>query len=602
MRRKTILAFISFFLLFTSLSLGQIRSVSLVKDPVFGTDKNVLLISIGTLYSDYAKFGTISASTSELEQREPSNAKILNPFTLRWKTVDEYTLYPLTFKQQLNLIDIREMGWNWLGYSYEEIDKWVWQNCDDLDGNGIIEHHDVKGLFGDIHNVFCAKKGAHFGDVYIIGSPEPYWKTQFEISNDQELLTDYLESGEAYSKNIQNKVYIRFDSLGLFTYPKQPINLYYFKTPTKTIQSIFDADKLSAIESAFTKDAVSYAELVATGSLSEWEAENAINTIITDVTEWTRNPDFSRDKVISWYDYSVGKMFLKWIATERISFENFIVYVNSNFIQVIIPYGQPEILRLYTEFGDELTATMGGKITAEIKNVGNYRSTFEATLSCKTSTVFERGRIISNIEKGETRKVTWDINAPQTEGSDTCTLRVCDTTKTENCDTDSVGFTIKKRAVCEPGDQYVEYKNGEYIIYECGADGQWHESFRCTKGQIPEQDELGRYIGCRSAGCVSDADCPPGFVCVDGKCVIKKECVSDADCPPGFKCVDGKCVRAVECIRDADCPYGYICVDGKCVPKPRPPEEEEWKKYLPYIVLALSVGIFGYMAWLRRKK
>ena len=599
--RKITFAFIFFFLLFASLSLGQIRSVSLVKDPVFGTDKNVLLISIGTLYSDYAKFGTISASTSELEQMEPSNAKILNPFTLRWKTVDEYTLYPLTFKQQLNYIDIREAGWNWLSYSEDEVDKWVYNNCDDLDGDGRITYQVTTNIFGDVMDIFCAKNNGHFGDVYIIGSPEPYWKTQFEITNGQEVLTDYLESGKAYSKNIQNKVYIRFDSLGLFTYPKQPVNLYYFRTPGPTvIQSVFDSDKLANIVTALKDDAISYVQKVASGTMSEWEAEDAINSQIAKVTEWTTNPDFSRDKVIPLY--SAGRMFLKWITTERISFENFVVYANANFIQIIIPYGQPTIVRMYSDFGDELTATTGGKITAEIRNDGNYRSTFEAVLSCEKSTVFESGKMIPDIEKGETRKVTWYINAPQIEGSDTCTLRVCDTFKTENCDTDSVGFTIKPRFVCTPGDQYVEYKDGEYIIKECGADGQWHESFRCPKGQIPEQDELGRYIGCRSAGCVSDADCPPGYVCVDGKCVIRKECVTDADCPFGFKCVDGKCVQAVECIRDEDCSYGYICVEGKCVPKPTPPPTIEWEKYLPYIVLALSVGIFGYMAWLRRKR
>jgi len=46
------------------------------------------------------------------------------------------------------------------------------------------------------------------------------------------------------------------------------------------------------------------------------------------------------------------------------------------------------------------------------------------------------------------------------------------------------------------------------------------------------------------------------------------ECVTDADCPTGYVCVNGVCVlEGPECVTNADCPTGYICVNGVCVPE-----------------------------------
>lgn len=46
------------------------------------------------------------------------------------------------------------------------------------------------------------------------------------------------------------------------------------------------------------------------------------------------------------------------------------------------------------------------------------------------------------------------------------------------------------------------------------------------------------------------------------------ECVTDADCPEGYVCVNGICVlEGPECVTNADCPTGYICVNGVCVPE-----------------------------------
>ena len=62
--------------------------------------------------------------------------------------------------------------------------------------------------------------------------------------------------------------------------------------------------------------------------------------------------------------------------------------------------------------------------------------------------------------------------------------------------------------------------------------------------------------------CSDDSNCPEGYKCVDGKCVLI--CTEDGDCPEGYACVDGECVKI--CDEDGDCPLGFTCINGYCVP------------------------------------
>jgi len=70
--------------------------------------------------------------------------------------------------------------------------------------------------------------------------------------------------------------------------------------------------------------------------------------------------------------------------------------------------------------------------------------------------------------------------------------------------------------------------------------------------------------------CGADADCEPGFRCVDRACEPESACASDAQCPQGKVCLlapgttEGEC-RA-QCRVDAECPVGTLCAvqaDGR---------------------------------------
>ena len=91
-------------------------------------------------------------------------------------------------------------------------------------------------------------------------------------------------------------------------------------------------------------------------------------------------------------------------------------------------------------------------------------------------------------------------------------------------------------------------------------------------------------------GCVTDLDCPYGYSCVEGDCVLDEDnvfdiqcgdgicdvgeefcledcgCVSDSDCENG-ECIGGSCFAISvedECESDEECDEGYYCVEGDC--------------------------------------
>ncbi len=60
-------------------------------------------------------------------------------------------------------------------------------------------------------------------------------------------------------------------------------------------------------------------------------------------------------------------------------------------------------------------------------------------------------------------------------------------------------------------------------------------------------------------GCTSNSECPPGFICVGGQCVISTGgCTTNNDCPTGYICQNGVCVKG--------CGLTANCACGQCSP------------------------------------
>jgi len=69
------------------------------------------------------------------------------------------------------------------------------------------------------------------------------------------------------------------------------------------------------------------------------------------------------------------------------------------------------------------------------------------------------------------------------------------------------------------------------------------------------------------AVCAGDQDCCVGRRCNFGSCVpVDDGCVADSDCLEADfpRCVDGSCVQ--ECVSNIDCPEGWVCLGIRCEP------------------------------------
>lgn len=69
-----------------------------------------------------------------------------------------------------------------------------------------------------------------------------------------------------------------------------------------------------------------------------------------------------------------------------------------------------------------------------------------------------------------------------------------------------------------------------------------------------------------TAECQTDAQCPNGGICWEGRCWVAPACIDDTDCPSTHNCIDGSCIvrSGTNCTTNSDCPSG-LCVRGECV-------------------------------------
>ena len=121
------------------------------------------------------------------------------------------------------------------------------------------------------------------------------------------------------------------------------------------------------------------------------------------------------------------------------------------------------------------------------------------------------------------------------------------------------------------GEQLGKSPNGGYYIevddvnsfcsYDNGAGGICEGDDDCPLGFV--------CVGgiCEQIRCDSTPDCPSGFDCVNGICLRPCGEGEDALCPPGSHCVQigdlTYCIPGPEC--NGECPEGYFCIDGECV-------------------------------------
>jgi len=142
------------------------------------------------------------------------------------------------------------------------------------------------------------------------------------------------------------------------------------------------------------------------------------------------------------------------------------------------------------------------------------------------------------------------------------------------------GDPKRKGVPCSAGQQIMTDENGrEWCCDKAAISGACKSDNECTG---PNEHCLSKSTGQPCNGVCNDGQCTgggqgancrscgPDDDCIDGKCAkTGAVCVS---CGPGYYCAaDGKCKKVgggpAGCETSDDCSAGQVCVNGKCVPK-----------------------------------
>lgn len=86
------------------------------------------------------------------------------------------------------------------------------------------------------------------------------------------------------------------------------------------------------------------------------------------------------------------------------------------------------------------------------------------------------------------------------------------------------------------------------LLFSCSDDG--------GGGEKPDEGE-----------CLTDSDCPSGFVCKLKLCKLAIDiCVNDNDCLANERCIEQACAPIVgsACQTDDECRLGYLCTNNRC--------------------------------------
>lgn len=553
---------------------AQVNSVSVVNDPIFKSAETSLLLSIGTLYSDNVKFGEYKESASSLQSKDASSAIIKNPFTLKWQTIDEYTTYPTTFKKQYNYVEIRtskfcpSLECGTFGWSKTDLDKWVGDNCFDFNGDN-VKSYSVQKTGDVVWQMTCAGNGGVAGTVKNIESPRPYWKTEFQFNNGKETITSTISNnGEgALTKTIEDKVHIRFSGLSGLTYPRIATDVRLWEPFDSGSYFVVDNDKFNVVDTALADDAQELVRAVYKNERSKSSAEGYVRNAIGQLSAWTSKSDFPRASVTK------SGSELKLILDEKFTFQNFVVYLAGNWIELVVPQGKPEIVSPTRDFTD-LEATKTGTIAADIKNVGTDTASFSVALTCGSSNAFTKTQIVSNVAAGSSKHVSFQINSNEVDvkTDDSCTMTACDSTNEKVCDSQKYDFSIVPRPTCSNGEQIQTFTGGKWTAYEC-VDGKFSKTVvSCEAGQVTTTDLFGKFNGCKDE---NQASCSNGAT----------------DYPVCTTCKAGFEMKG-----------GLFGIGGTCQQKEKSPWDDIDTNLLTIVLVVAALGIAGAAVYMRYKK
>ena len=411
-------------------------------------------------------------------------------FSIKMESGDEYAKYyyyhdPRDYLKEIELVSASD--WAWVG------EKTLVERagCVDISGDGAITNGDdylmteVWGIGWD--TVWCAKWGEKKGDIYRPNKKEAIWTTKWTFSAEGKTpVTRTLSNDNNVKEGISTifgdgRVRIKwYGSLSTLHYPPEYSNVLVLVDPYT--KRIIDADKYQSYKNYVKSDLINCIDRWARGGAKE-SCELAVHNRINSVYIWTLNPEFSRTKT------TIKDGYFKLDLDEGIQIPKFQVIVDADYLEVVIPYGEPAIGNIYSyQFKEDEE----GDIYVEVKNIGNGEGDFELRTVCTEGFSAEPTKRFTLSPKSSVQeKISIyghsDIDpSKQKVIKGTCTVYLKERT-TGKTVSKSVAVSFIQSTTCEIGSTWktIDPKTGEWIVLECVDGYNTKEILRCPADRMP---------------------------------------------------------------------------------------------------------------------
>lgn len=522
--------FLNYFIIFTFLfvvsTLAFVTGISytdivIQNDDKFGDGGKMWIISWSGAGTDEIS-GFISKETlTQVAKQNLGNAIVNQNFNIKMTSGDEYGLYNFISRGDLRDIYDYDLVFYYSGYKYNQLLDttkrealdWIRNNCADYDNDGFIEYETkefswpITGIPNWV-KVWCAKLGEKKASVKGISSPKEIFSTSWEFWADgqqiaQKIITNDANVNSGLTQRLSDNILIKWGgNLKTGYSPPQPIGIlgaHSNSFPDGWIiidEKNYDNYKTYLEGGGFYTCIRNWANNIINKDACESELISKINLALTkstnqqffDMTKLDDGRVFILDKT---FENGAFKLNLK----ERVTIPTFVLYIDADYLRIIIPTGIPKIISISSP-----TFLEGqGRVFATVVNDGNAKGSFEVRISeCSQDfTVVSLPQLVE-LNPGEQRVLeliisgsSQDTTKAKIEG--TCVLYFKETT-TQKEVSKSFGVSFNQLGECNPNQYIVKVENGLDAIYRCSADGLRYEPIaRCDINEYAKAMPDGSY-------------------------------------------------------------------------------------------------------------
>lgn len=495
--KKIIIPAIAIFLILivgASAGVTSADQINVQTDTIFGSDKGKMwVLNWNGIDSD-----KIFASISQSELESETGFKSGQGFTVEMKSGEEYATYKFissTDKPIKTYNFHANQKWALTHKDVlENLAEWGQDNCADYDEDGNIEwiRKTNYPLYPALGTIYCAKESDLIGTTTGISSPTEIFSTDWIFtptgkSSESITISNDNNVGQGTSSELGNNVLIRWQgNLKTGARAQEPHRVLGLHSNSFTngwrviAESLYDDWQTSLKNDQGMDNCLRrYSSGEVSASFCASQSSIVANAAARQMTTGVFAQPYILDK-----SFGNGKM--KIDLTERVSIPSFQVFVNADYLELILPIGKPQIISVSVpNFAENAVGT----ITANVKNAGDGRGGFEAGVRSCTKDA-EADSIIQTFELDpqETRTLTFRLSGSSTsttekEISGSCTFYMKErTTQVEV--TKPFDYKYTQVNECTPGNQRATVEGGVWVIKECDSNGLTETTIKiCQAGE-----------------------------------------------------------------------------------------------------------------------